>query len=169
MGRSVVFSAFYADFCLCPKLVIITTLREQYMRQRDLTVFTGLSYNWSRGSCPGPISRLDLATRWRESVWYSPQVCKKNRHMRQYRRHRYSGILLLIFSSMRYELEHTIKCIWFSERVCELNTRRRKSKAKNSVSKSLPSHTVELRWLEHWWLVYHGCFELVLESLEKIP
>ena len=25
-GRSVVFSAFYADFCLCPKLVIITTL-----------------------------------------------------------------------------------------------------------------------------------------------
>ena len=28
-GRSVVFSAFYADFCLCPKLVIITTLRGQ--------------------------------------------------------------------------------------------------------------------------------------------
>ena len=27
-GRSVVFSAFYADFCLCPKLVIITTLRK---------------------------------------------------------------------------------------------------------------------------------------------
>ena len=26
MGRSVVFKAFYADFCLCPKLVIITTL-----------------------------------------------------------------------------------------------------------------------------------------------
>ena len=26
-GRSVVFSAFYADFCLCPKSVIITTLR----------------------------------------------------------------------------------------------------------------------------------------------
>ena len=25
-GRSVVFSAFYANFCLCPKLVIITTL-----------------------------------------------------------------------------------------------------------------------------------------------
>ena len=25
-GRSVVFSAFYADLCLCPKLVIITTL-----------------------------------------------------------------------------------------------------------------------------------------------
>ena len=25
-GRSVVFSAFYADFCLCPKLLIITTL-----------------------------------------------------------------------------------------------------------------------------------------------
>ena len=29
--------------------------------------------------------------------------------------------------------------------------------------------TVELQWLEHWWLVYHGCFELVLESLGKIP
>ena len=25
-GGSVVFSAFYADFCFCPKLVIITTL-----------------------------------------------------------------------------------------------------------------------------------------------
>ena len=25
--------------------------------------------------------------------------------------------------------------------------------------------TVELQWLEHWWFVYHGCFELVLESL----
>ena len=25
-GRSVIFSAFYADFCLCPKSVIITTL-----------------------------------------------------------------------------------------------------------------------------------------------
>ena len=28
-------------------------------------------------------------------------------------------------------------------------------------------YTVELQWLEHWWLVYHGCFELVLESLGK--
>ena len=28
-------------------------------------------------------------------------------------------------------------------------------------------HTVKLRWLEHWWLVYHGCFELVLKSLGK--
>ena len=27
LGRSVVFSAFYADFCFCSKLVIITTLR----------------------------------------------------------------------------------------------------------------------------------------------
>ena len=26
LGRSVIFSAFYADFCLCPKSVIITTL-----------------------------------------------------------------------------------------------------------------------------------------------
>ena len=26
LGRSVVFSAFYADFCLCPKSMIITTL-----------------------------------------------------------------------------------------------------------------------------------------------
>ena len=29
--------------------------------------------------------------------------------------------------------------------------------------------TVELQWLEHWWLIYHGCFELVLESLGKNP
>ena len=27
--------------------------------------------------------------------------------------------------------------------------------------------TVELRWLEHWWLVYHGCFEHILKSLKK--
>ena len=35
-GRSVVFSAFYADFCLCPKLVIITTLRNncKYFKSR---------------------------------------------------------------------------------------------------------------------------------------
>ena len=25
--------------------------------------------------------------------------------------------------------------------------------------------TVELQWLEHCWLVYHGCFEQVLKSL----
>ena len=29
--------------------------------------------------------------------------------------------------------------------------------------------TVELQWLEHWWLVYHGCFELVLGSLGTNP
>ena len=27
--------------------------------------------------------------------------------------------------------------------------------------------TEELQWLKHGWLVYHGCFELVLESLGK--
>ena len=35
------------------------------------------------------------------------------------------------------------------------------------VYKLLLQTTVELQWLEHWWLVYHGCFELVLESLGK--
>ena len=29
--------------------------------------------------------------------------------------------------------------------------------------------TVELQWLEHGWLVYHGFFKLVLESLGKNP
>ena len=29
--------------------------------------------------------------------------------------------------------------------------------------------TVELQWLEHRWLVYHGYFELVLEFLGKNP
>ena len=28
-------------------------------------------------------------------------------------------------------------------------------------------HTVELQWLEHRWLVYHGYFEHVLESLTE--
>ena len=27
--------------------------------------------------------------------------------------------------------------------------------------------TVDLQWLKHRWLVYQGCFELVLESLGK--
>ena len=31
LGRSVVFSAFYADFCFCSKLVIITTLNEHFV------------------------------------------------------------------------------------------------------------------------------------------
>ena len=31
-GRPVVFSAFYADFCLCPKLMIITTLNESFVK-----------------------------------------------------------------------------------------------------------------------------------------
>ena len=30
-------------------------------------------------------------------------------------------------------------------------------------------NTVELQWLEHRWLVYHGYFELDLESLGKHP
>ena len=29
--------------------------------------------------------------------------------------------------------------------------------------------TVELQWLEHRWLVYHGYFEFVFESLGHIP
>ena len=36
--------------------------------------------------------------------------------------------------------------------------------------KILDNHnTEELQRLERWWLVYHGCFELVLESLGKNP
>ena len=27
--------------------------------------------------------------------------------------------------------------------------------------------TVELQWLKYWWLVYHGCFQLVFESFGK--
>ena len=29
--------------------------------------------------------------------------------------------------------------------------------------------TVALQWPEKLWLVYHGCFELILESLGNIP
>ena len=38
LGRSVVFSAFYADFCLCLKLVIITTLGLAIRHSRDVQV-----------------------------------------------------------------------------------------------------------------------------------
>ena len=48
-GRSVVFSAFYADFCLCPKLVIITTLsleRKDFRKQynTDTRLFLKVSH-----------------------------------------------------------------------------------------------------------------------------
>ena len=33
--RSVIFSAFYADFCLCPKSVIITTLKADLYKMGD--------------------------------------------------------------------------------------------------------------------------------------
>ena len=36
LGRSVIFSAFYADFCLCPRLVIITTLKFEILTKRYL-------------------------------------------------------------------------------------------------------------------------------------
>ena len=29
--------------------------------------------------------------------------------------------------------------------------------------------TVELQWLKHWWLVYHGYFDSVLESITRNP
>ena len=28
-------------------------------------------------------------------------------------------------------------------------------------------HTVELQWYEHRWLIYHGLFELIFESLRN--
>ena len=31
----------------------------------------------------------------------------------------------------------------------------------------IKTNTVELQWLEHRWLIYHGYFELALESLGK--
>ena len=36
------------------------------------------------------------------------------------------------------------------------------------IERNYLGNTVELWWLEHEWLVYHGCFELVLESVGKI-
>ena len=31
----------------------------------------------------------------------------------------------------------------------------------------IKTYTVELQWLEHRWLVYHGLFELIFESLRN--
>ena len=45
------------------------------------------------------------------------------------------------------------------------NQKNNKKKLKNKTMDDI----VELQWLEHRWLVYHGCFELVLESLGKNP
>ena len=60
-GRSVVFSAFYADFCLCPKLLIITTLNRFFClpckigegeggEREDMSTYTKRS---RRDSVPG--------------------------------------------------------------------------------------------------------------------
>ena len=38
-----------------------------------------------------------------------------------------------------------------------------------AVPNSMYCNKVEGQWLEPWWLIYHSCFELVLESLGKIP
>ena len=45
--------------------------------------------------------------------------------------------------------------------------KKKKIKAKQHICDG--RHTVELEWLEHRWLVYHGFLELVLESLGKNP
>ena len=37
------------------------------------------------------------------------------------------------------------------------------------IFKSVILHIVELQWLEHRWLVYHGYFKLILESLGNNP
>ena len=40
----------------------------------------------------------------------------------------------------------------------------------NKITPTTPcTNTVELHWLEQRWLVYHGYYELVLESLGKTP
>ena len=44
-----------------------------------------------------------------------------------------------------------------------------RAKTGKEASKNSFTYTVELQWLKHWRLVYHGCFGLVLESLGKNP
>ena len=49
LGRSVVFSAFYADFCFCSKLVIITTLRSVegiFINDAFSLDFCSLNFPW---------------------------------------------------------------------------------------------------------------------------
>ena len=48
-------------------------------------------------------------------------------------------------------------CIWWA-----FNTH-----SPYSLKASGNLYTLDLQWLEHWWLVYHGCFEIILESLGK--
>ena len=54
-GRSVVFSAFYADFCLCPKLLIITTLSTNDHGPGRVAQSAGrlTRKSWVLGSIPG--------------------------------------------------------------------------------------------------------------------
>ena len=66
LGRSFVFSAFYADFCLCPKLVIITTL---------IVLFKIVCRSWVRYPVwphtfvsPSAFSRRAVVSYWRKYV-----------------------------------------------------------------------------------------------------
>ena len=75
-----------------------------------------------------------------------------------------------LFSPEKYQ------CVPYTEAQCGIKqepTAPCKSDALSSVTyievKQRKQYTGEFQWIEHRWLVFHGYFELVLESLGNIP
>ena len=63
---------------------------------------------------------------------------------------------LVKIAASQGKVPNDLKCIWIH--LCGLVT-----------SFTRETTTVELQWLKHGWLIYHGYFELVLESPGKNP
>ena len=85
MGRSVVLSAFYADFCFCSKLVIITTLNTRICRYTCIYITPTVQ---TLHYCPAGAWRWNdvlLTSMWRHHVtstsfWHHvPFVCDQDR------------------------------------------------------------------------------------------
>ena len=64
----------------------------------------------------------------------------------------------MLLEQLPFSTRQALKGIPVYEYVCSTN-----------VAIRVRLTTVDLQWLEHGWLFYHGCFEFVLESLRKYP
>ena len=59
-------------------------------------------------------------------------------------------------------------CLYFLRKIAiTWNGSELLSKGTITTTQCQNTNTVELQWLEHWWPVYHGLFELIFESLRN--
>ena len=65
-----------------------------------------------------------------------------------------------------HRVKHTNQAQWMSPKILDAMKCWDRHKSLCNIV-GIDGYTVERQWFEHWWLVYHGCFEFVLESLGK--